>query len=139
VFITVPVPIYQVYTPEHSASGSIDYETLVGQGDVKLRFHIDGNYDSGFYANYTDSNYDSVTRAVRYAQPKGDAGLVFNGRIALADMEMPQTGAKMTIALWARNLFNEEHMFYKSGSAQAGVSGFFNDPRTFGGEVNIKF
>jgi hypothetical protein len=89
VFITVPVPIYQVYTPEHSASGSIDYETLVGQGDVKLRFHIDGNYDSGFYANYTDSNYDSVTRAVRYAQPKGDAGLVFNGRIALADMEMP--------------------------------------------------
>lgn len=139
VFISVPVPIYQVYTPEHSASATLDYETLLGSGETKLRFHLDGNYDSGYYANYTDSNYDSVTRAVRYAQPKGDAGLVFNGRIALADIEAANTGAKVTIAIWARNLFNEEHLFYKSGSAQAGVSGFFNDPRTFGGEINVKF
>lgn len=139
VFITVPVPIYQVYTPEHSASGSLDYEMLLGSGDTKLRFHLDGNYDSGYYANYTDSNYDTVNRSVRFAQPKGEAGLVFNGRIALADIEAANTGAKVTIAIWARNLFNEEHMFYKSGSAQAGVSGFFNDPRTFGGEINVKF
>ena len=139
VYITVPVPIYQVYTPEHSASGALDYEMLLGGGNTKLRFHLDGNYDSGYYANYTDSNYDSVTRAVRFAQPKGDAGLVFNGRIALADIEAANTGAKVTIAIWARNLFNEEHLFYKSGSAQAGVSGFFNDPRTFGGEINVRF
>ena len=80
-----------------------------------------------------------MTRAVRYAQPKGDAAFVVNGRIALADIEMGQSGAKATFALWARNLLNEQHVFYKSGSAAAGISGFFNDPRTFGGEVNIKF
>jgi len=139
VYITVPIPIYQVYTPENSASASADYETPLGLGDVKLRMHIDANYDSGYYANYTDSNYDNNTRAVRYAQPKGDKALVFNARIALADFALGQTGGKVTIAAWARNLFDEAHLFYKSGSAAAGVSGFFNDPRTLGGEVNVKF
>jgi iron complex outermembrane receptor protein len=42
---------------------------------------------------------------------------VFNGRIALADIPMEANGAKVTVALWARNLFNEQHLFYKTGSA----------------------
>jgi iron complex outermembrane receptor protein len=137
VFITVPIPIYQVYTPKVSASGSIDYEAPLG--GAKLRLHLDGNYDSGYYANYTDSEFDPVTRAVRYAQPKGDKALVFNGRIALADIDMGASDAKLTVALWARNLFNEQHLFYKSGAPRSGVQGFFNDPRTFGVEANIKF
>jgi iron complex outermembrane recepter protein len=137
VFITVPIPIYQVYTPKVSASGSIDYE--VPLNGVTLKAHLDGNYDSGYYANYTDSTYDPVTRAVRYAQPKGDKALVFNGRLALADIEMASTDAKLTVAIWARNLFNEQHLFYKSGTPNAGVTGFFNDPRTFGVEANLKF
>ncbi|MDE2620624.1 MAG: TonB-dependent receptor, partial [Sphingomonadales bacterium] len=138
VFITVPLPIYQVYTPEHAASGAIDYELPVGTGDAKLRFHLDANFDGGYYANYTDSNYDAVTRAVRYAQPKGDKALVFNGRIALADVALGTDGARGTVSLWARNLFNEQHVFYRSGTAQAGQSGFFNDPRTWGVELNLK-
>jgi iron complex outermembrane receptor protein len=137
VFITVPVPIYPVYTPEHSASGSIDYE--VPLKNASLRFHLDGNYDSGYYANYTDVTYDPTTRAVRFAQVKGDSAFVVNGRVALADIDMGSSGAKVTIAAWARNLFNEQHLFYKTATPAAGVSGFFNDARTFGGEVNVKF
>ncbi len=129
--------IYQVYTPEYSASGSIDYE--VPLSGVKLKAHLDGNYDSGYYANYTDSLIDSQTRAVRIAQPKGDSAFVVNGRVALADIDMGSSNAKLTVALWSRNLFNEQHLFYKSSGATGGVSGFFNDPRTFGGEINIKF
>ncbi len=136
VFITVPVPIYQVYTPEHSASGSIDYELPLD--DFKLRLHLDGSYDSGYYANYTDTTYDPVTRAVRFAQPKGDKAFVVNGRLAVADIGVGGGNAKLTVALWVRNLFDEQHLFYKSGSPQAGISGFFNDPRTFGVEANIK-
>jgi iron complex outermembrane recepter protein len=137
VFITVPLPIYQVYTPKVSASGSIDYETPLGGSTLK--FHLDGNYDSGYYAGYTDPEFDPVTRAVRYAQPKGDKALIFNGRIALADISMGASDAKLTVALWARNLFNEQHLFYKTGAPRSGVTGFFNDPRTFGVEANIKF
>lgn len=137
VLITVPIPIYQVYTPEHSASGAIDYTLPVGGAGAELRFHLDGNYDSGFYANYTDSDYDNITRAVRFAQPKGDRALSFNGRIALANIDMGAGGARATVAVWGRNLFNEQYVFYKAGGARSGLSGFFNDFRTFGVEVNI--
>lgn len=136
VFITVPIPIYQVYTPEHSASGSIDYE--VPFEGFTLKAHLDGNFNNGFYGNYTDAEYDPVTRAVRYAQLKGEKALVFNGRLALADMDLGSSDAKLTVAIWARNLFNDEHLFYKSGSARGGVQGFFNDPRTFGVEAKIR-
>ncbi len=137
VFITTPIPIYQVYTPKYAASGSIDYEMPFSSFTVRL--HLDGNYDNGYYGNYTDAEYDTVTRAVRYSQVKGDKSLIFNGRIALADFDMGKSNAKFTVSVWARNLFNEEHVFYKSGSPRAGVQGFFNDPRTFGIEANIKY
>jgi len=137
VFITTPIPIYQVYTPKYATSGSIDYEMPFSSFTVRL--HLDGNYDNGYYGNYTDAEYDTVTRAVRYPQVKGDSSLVFNGRIALADFDMGKSNNKFTVSVWARNLFNEEHVFYKSGSPRAGVQGFFNDPRTFGIEANIKY
>jgi iron complex outermembrane recepter protein len=37
------------------------------------------------------------------------------------------------------NLFlaSKQHLFYKTGVAGAGISGFFDDPRTFGVEANI--
>jgi iron complex outermembrane recepter protein len=134
--ILVPVPIYQPYTPTNSASASIDYETPFM--DWKFKAHIDANYDSGYYAGYVDSNFEPLTRAVRYAQPKGDAGLVFNARIALADIPVGSTGAKLTLSAWARNLFDEQHIFLKFGAAGNGIQGFFNDPRTFGFDINFK-
>ncbi len=136
VFITVPIPIYQVYTPENVASASIDYE-LPFEG-FTLKAHLDGNFNDGFYGNYTDSEYDPVTRAVRYAQLKGEKALIFNGRLSVADIDMPDSDAKLTVAIWARNLFNNQHLFYKSGAPRSGVQGFFNEPRTFGIEAKIK-
>jgi iron complex outermembrane receptor protein len=132
-----PVPIYQVYTPAHSASGAIDYDLPLT--NATLRFHLDGNYDSGYYGAYTDPGFNALTGVVTYKQPKGESGLVFNGRIAVADIEMGNSGAKLTISAWARNLFNEEHVFLKSAAATSGVAGFFNEARTFGGELNMKF
>jgi iron complex outermembrane receptor protein len=137
VLIPVPVPIYQVYTPENTASVSIDYDLPIK--DFNLRAHIDGNYDSGFYANYTDVTYDPVTRAVRFAQPKGDSGFIVNSRLALADIPLGGGDGKLTLAVWARNLLNSQFLFWKSGSPQGGISGFFNDFRTYGVEANVRF
>ncbi|KAG5725771.1 hypothetical protein E4T56_gene6466, partial [Termitomyces sp. T112] len=102
--------VYTVYTPRNSASVSADYSVPVGGEGSEVKVHLD--------ANYASSQYSFQNEAV-----KADASFVVNGRIALADIEAANTGAKVTIAIWARNLFNEEHLFYKSGSAQAGVSG----------------
>ena len=134
ILITVPIPIYQVYTPENSASAALDYETpFMG---ARFVAHIDGNYDSGYYGNYTDVAYDPVTRAVTVPQPKGDKAFIVNARVALADVEMG--GGMATFSVWSRNLLNEEHLFYKSTSVTAGTGGFFNEPRTFGIELSFK-
>jgi hypothetical protein len=91
VIITTPIPIYQVYTPEHAASGTVDVTLPVAASE--LRLHLDANYDSGFYANYVDPGFNTATGQVTLAQPKGDANVVFNGRVSLADIHLGQSGA----------------------------------------------
>jgi len=125
-----PVKIYPVYTPRHAATGSIDYE--VPLGGAKLRFHLDANYDSGYYTSYNDPS------AV-LAQPKGDANVVVNGRLAIADIPLQGRGATATLSAWARNLLNEQHMFFKAANGSIGTYGYFNEPRAFGVEANVRF
>ncbi len=128
--VTTPIRIYPVYTPAHAASGAIDYDRPMG--DVSLIAHLDANYDSGFFVNYNDP-------APGIAQPKGEPGFVVNGRIGITDIALNGTGARLGISAWARNLFNEQHMFYKTLNTLTGVSGFFNEPRTYGLEATVKF
>ncbi|PVE49678.1 TonB-dependent receptor, partial [Arthrobacter sp. TPD3018] len=105
VVVTTPIRIYPVYTPRNAASGAIDYELpLTGS---TFRVHLDGNYDDGFYANYNDPQ-----TGVR--QPKGDGAFVVNGRLALTDIRLNGTGATLGVSIWARNLFNEQHLFFRA-------------------------
>ena len=129
-----PIPIYQVYTPAHSAGGTINYELPLN--GFTLKAYVDGNYNSGYFANYNDPLIDPRGGAVRLAQPKGDAAFTVNARLAIADIDF--NGRTLTVALWSRNLLNEQHVFYRNVSATAGETGFFNEPRTFGFEANIK-
>lgn len=94
-----------------------------------LRVHFDGIYASGSYS--TDRDPSPTLSAIR-SQP----ALVFNGRLSLADIAVSNRG-KVSVSVWARNLFNEEHLYSRSISATNGISGNFNDPRTFGIEVKI--
>ncbi|AOR75343.1 TonB-dependent receptor [Novosphingobium resinovorum] len=134
---TVAVPIYQSYTPRHSASGTLDYE--LPMNGYTVRAHLDGNFDSGFYANVSDPVYTGPGAASNVYQPKGDKAFIVNGRLAVGDIAVGSGDAQLTFAVWARNLFNEQHVFYKALSPTSGLNGFFNEPRTFGGEMNIRF
>lgn len=136
VISTLAVPIYATYTPSDAASASIDYERALGP--VTLRLHLDANYDSGYYVNTSDPRYVGPNDPANIYQPKGDAAFIVNGRLALADIGMGGSGARATVALWARNLLNEQHVFYKSLSATSGLQGFYNEPRTWGVDLNIK-
>jgi len=136
VYNTNAVPLYQTYTPKNSASVAADYEAQLSF--AKLRLHLDGNYDSGYYANATDVAYNAAGQ-VTVAQPKGDQSFIVNGRIALAEIDMGSSGARLTASLWSRNLLNESHLFYKALSTASGTNGFYNEPRTFGGDISVKF
>jgi iron complex outermembrane receptor protein len=127
---TTPIGIYQEATPENAVSGSIDYQRPFE--DLTLQAHLDGNWDSGAYS--TDRDPSPGLLAIR-SQP----GLVFNGRIAAADIALKSSGATLTLSLWVRNLFDEQHLFTRNISITSGVTGIYNDPRTFGFEGRIRF
>ena len=137
VISTLAVPVYQTYTPKHSASGAIDYELPLN--GFTIRAHLDGNYDGGYYSNSSDPKYVGPGDPTNIYQPTTDKAFIVNSRIAIADVGMGASGTTATFAFWTRNLFNEQHLFYKTLSPTSGTSGFFNEPRTFGGEVNIRF
>jgi iron complex outermembrane recepter protein len=129
VVVTTPVRIYPSYTPRDAISGALDYQASVPGGTV--RAHLDANADSGFYAN----SYDPEP-GVR--QPRGAAGAVVNGRVALTDVAV-STGATLELALWSRNLLDEQHLFFRQYTRLLGAAGFFNERRTLGLELGLRF
>jgi iron complex outermembrane receptor protein len=119
-----------VNTPLHSAAGQIDYEASFA--DYTIRAHLDGAWDSGAFGS-------STPNAAGVWNPRSQPGLVVNSRLSIADIEMASSGAKLTVSLWVRNLFNEQHLVARTYSKATGVYGYYNDPRTFGVQGNIKF
>ncbi len=120
----------EVLTPRHSVSGQIDYETSLA--DVTLRGHLDGAWDSGSYNS-------STPNAVGVLNPRSEPGVIFNTRVSVGDIEVANSGAKLTLSFWVRNLFNEQHLVARTYTTGTGDYGYFNNPRTFGGQANIRF
>jgi iron complex outermembrane recepter protein len=140
---TVLQRFYIVFTPRNAASGSIDYAVPVGGGDTKLRFHLDGNYSQ-------------ATQAFDQYATKNDASFIVNGRLSLADIAVGNSGQKVALSAWARNLFDEQYVYRRDPSNSLpgapttsvttgsignvlGDYGNFNAPRTFGGELSMQF
>ncbi|MBW6528393.1 TonB-dependent receptor [Sphingomonas sp. RHCKR7] len=129
VAVATPVRIYPVYTPRDAISGALDYRAAVPGGTV--RAHVDAAADSGVYANPYDPE-----PGVR--QPRGAAGVVVNGRVALTDVAV-SPGATVELALWSRNLLDEQHLFFRQYTNLLGTAGFFNERRTLGLELGLRF
>jgi iron complex outermembrane receptor protein len=120
-----PTLVLPLYAPKNAGSVSADYLIPLGWSD--LRMHIDGNWSDGYYTSEIE-------------QTLTDKSFVVNARVALADVKLGQAGATAEFSLWARNLLDEEHLFYKSASASTGTTfGIFNDPRTFGFDARVRF
>lgn len=119
-------PVFIVFTPPNAASIGMDY--VIPRGDTELRFHLDGNYSD---AVYSFDNEDVKT----------DSSLIFNARLSLADIALGNSGTMLTVPGWARNLFDEEHIYRRSNANRAALGDYanFNAPRTFGVEALISF
>lgn len=134
---------YIVFTPRNAASGAIDYRVPIGGNGASLRFHL-------------DANYAQATQAFDQFATKADSSFIVNGRLALADISMGAGGQRLTVAVWGRNLFDEQHVFRRDpsnslpGAPTTSVStgsinnvlgdyGNFNAPRTYGLEATVNF
>jgi len=126
------VPVFQnvfiVFTPKNAVSGTVDYSVPIGAGSTELRFHFDGNYADPMY---TFDNEPVLS----------DKSFIANARLSLADIPMGQGGQKLTVAAWARNLFDEQHIYRRSAAnyATLGDYGNYNPPRTYGIDATVSF
>lgn len=126
--ITTPVfqDVFIVYTPKHALSGSIDYQTRIGNSDTTVKFHLDGNYAS---PAYTFDNEDVMS----------DKSFIVNGRITFADINV--ANQNISVSLWGRNLLNESHIYRRSNANRLVLGDYanFNAPHTYGLELGLKF
>ena len=120
--------VFTVFTPKNAVSGSLDYELPIGSQSMSLRLHLDANYAD---PTYSFQNENVLT----------DSSFIVNGSLALADIPLNASGTRATINVWARNLFNEQHIYRRSAANAAvlGDYGNFNAPRTFGVQGTVNF
>lgn len=127
--------------PKVSASGSLTYETPVGD-NMKARFNIGAKYSSSY-----NTGSDLFPPKVQKAYT------VVNGRVALGSAD-----DRWTAELWAQNLLNEKYMQVAFNGPLQGSSGlsatqstynaaldtitynaFLGAPRTYGLTLRSKF
>ena len=130
-------PLFLVYTPPHAFSANADWTLpLSSSSDMALKFHVD--------ANYSDPHYSFDNEPVLV-----DSSFLVNARLSVADIPMTNNGQTLTVALWARNVFNESHIYRRSNANRNPIDGAyntvvgdyanFNAPRTFGVEATVSF
>ena len=123
-FINAQSTIYPLYAPKHAGSIAADYETpMLG---ATLAAHVDANFAGRQFTSSTDPTLS-------------DSSSIVNARLALTDISVSDSGAKVEFALWSRNLLNEQHVFLRNFNASLGTYVIFNEPRTFGFNATVKF
>jgi iron complex outermembrane receptor protein len=116
--------VYALNTPTNAASLALDYDRDVA--GATLHAHVDANYSGAYHSGASDPTLT-------------DTALVVNGRVALSEMRLNASGARLQLSIWSRNLLNEQHVYNKSFNASLGTYGIFNEPRTYGVDANIRF
>ncbi|WP_165187142.1 TonB-dependent receptor [Caulobacter soli] len=123
-FTNAMATIYPVFTPKNAGSVAADYEhPALG---ATFRAHLDGAWADGQYGNTTDPTLS-------------DDSFIVNGRVALTDIRATENGPALQLSLWSRNLLNDSHAFLRANGGVLGTYGIYNEPRTYGVELNVKF
>ncbi len=120
--------VFIIYTPPHAATASLDYRRPIGLGHLLV--HLDANFAEG-------------TQSFEQSPQKTDDSFVVNARLALADIPMGNGGA-LTLSLWSRNLLNASYIYRRSTEGRSGTNAIgdyanFNEPRTFGFDLSLRF
>jgi iron complex outermembrane receptor protein len=117
--------VFIIFTPKHALTAAIDYELPTSVG--LMRFHLDGNYGGGYHSSPSETVLT-------------EQSLVANARLSMSEVKLGR-GVNMEVALWAKNLFNEQYIRYIGTSTfrNLGNFGLFNEPRTGGIDLTLSF
>lgn len=112
------------YMPENTASGFIEFEFApIAIGTVAVR--LDATYKDEVAFSPLNS---ATTQADDYA--------LVNARITLS--ELPFESVDASIAVWGKNLADEDYQIFGIDYAQF-QTGSFGDPRSFGVDLRMEF
>ncbi|MBK6289782.1 MAG: TonB-dependent receptor [Gammaproteobacteria bacterium] len=112
------------YMPENTASGFIEFRFLpIAIGTVAVR--LDATYKDEVAFSPLNS---ATTQADDYA--------LVNARITLS--ELPFESVDASIAVWGKNLADEDYQIFGIDYAQF-QTGSFGDPRSFGVDLRMEF
>jgi iron complex outermembrane receptor protein len=116
--------VYPLYTPKQAGSLAVDYARPFA--GATLQAHADANFSGPQYTSTSDPTLS-------------DRSTLVNARIGLGDIRLSDSAATLEVALWSRNLLDEEHAFLRNFSAALGTYAIYNEPRTFGVEASLKY
>ncbi|WP_397401300.1 TonB-dependent receptor [Phenylobacterium sp.] len=125
-FNNVVTPLNIVYTPRNSYSFSGNY--VIPMDNFEILAHVDANISDGY-----NSGNSVVT------SPQTDDSFIVNARLAITNLQI-SNGPTLEFSLWSRNILNESHLFFKSfNTATRWTSGIYNEPRTYGLDLTIRY
>lgn len=121
-----------LFAPRNSGSLNIDYDVPVSVGD--LVWHADYEYSSKFFVGGEIDPLDappSPTRPVTVQQ--------LNARVSLEHVQVQ--GTEVSLAIWVKNLLDRQDFIYTFRLPGDNVHSYnyFDDPRTFGVDMRVKF
>jgi iron complex outermembrane receptor protein len=121
-------PVYIIYTPRHAATLGVDYRYPIGFADLRV--------------NLTAAYSEGTQSFEQFSQTTDDAFLV-NGRVSLADWAVSE-GHRLTLSLWSRNLLDNAFIYRRSAENRTGSNAIgdyanYNEPRTYGLELKVKY
>ena len=124
-FNGVSQKVFIAFTPPNAASVAADWESP---------------FMSGVFRAHIDANYADATQAFDQFELKNDQSFIVNARLAVAEIPTA-AGADLEVALWARNLLDEEYVYRRDPSNRntLGDYGNFNAPRTFGLQATVRY
>ena len=114
------------YSPENTLNLSVDYTFFSADWGV-LRGYLNYSYVDDFVP-YTNPSQNATSMI--------DGRGLLNGRLTLA--EIPLSGNTLELALWGKNLTDED---YRLNTIPFGTwtASYFGDPRTYGVQASIQF
>lgn len=118
--------------PKWTSSLAAQYETPEMSWGGKFSIRADAQYQSASHLNATPVD------AAQLKTTTVSSTWLVNGRVALS--EIPLAGGKAQVALWARNLLNNDDLtFLFNLSPAAALGAIYQPARTYGLDVSFSF
>ncbi len=116
------------YTPQEKYSLGLEYVTQINLGEISARLDW----------SYVDE-YDVYPEPWNAAYTHVDDYSLLNARVKLGGIYVGDGANQLSVALWGKNLTDEEYRINGIPAGPTSAVNYFGDPRTFGVEFVLEF